>query len=52
VVQDPAYGTDNSVTPERTVQATNWWHPMVKRNFPHEISLLNVLRWWAPDTAA
>ncbi|MEQ1776498.1 MAG: amidohydrolase family protein [Burkholderiales bacterium] len=38
--------------PERMVWATNWPHPMVKRNFPDEMDLLNVLRAWVPDEAA
>ncbi len=37
--------------PERMVWASNWPHPSLKRDFPDEAALLDLLAEWAPDAA-
>ncbi len=37
--------------PERMLWATNWPHPSLKRDFPDEALLLDLLAEWAPDAA-
>jgi len=37
--------------PERMVWASNWPHPSLKKDFPDESVLLDLLAEWAPDAA-
>lgn len=37
--------------PERMLWASNWPHPSLKKDFPDEAALLDLLAEWAPDSA-
>lgn len=37
--------------PERMLWASNWPHPSLKKDFPDEAALLDLLADWAPDAA-
>ena len=37
--------------PDRMLWASNWPHPSLKKDFPDEAMLLDLLAEWAPDAA-
>ena len=39
------------LAPERMLWASNWPHPSLKKDFPDEAALLDLLAEWAPDAA-